>query len=41
VCIVLFAMQLLATMYVRFFRRDLLQAAGPIGIEPRDPRLNN
>jgi putrescine importer len=41
VCIVLFAMQLLATIYVRFFRRDLLQAAGPIGIEPRDPRLNN
>jgi hypothetical protein len=41
VCIVLFALQLLATMYVRFFRHDLLTAAGPIGIEPRNPPLNN
>jgi APA family basic amino acid/polyamine antiporter len=40
-CIALFALQLLATMYVRFFRQDLLTAAGPIGIEPRNPLLNN
>ena len=39
-CIALFALQLLATMYVRFFRQDLLTAAGPIGIAATAFRQN-
>jgi amino acid transporter len=39
-CIAVFALQLLATMYVRFFRQDLLTAAGPIGIAATAFRQN-